>query len=334
MDRLVSVVVVTYNQRALIARCLDAILAQQCSWPYEVIVGDDGSTDGTTDICRRYARRYPDRVRLVAHESNQGLLRNYYHCVRLARGTYLTDCGGDDEWMPGRLQLLLDTAEAHPDVALVLTTKTSRHEGTGRLTTVASPWPEGVVDGDEMTYRVMCATAAAPGNIAMMRMSAVHEAMRRWPQFFGERCYMLEDLQIVACLGRLGKVYNLPRPTYYYTLGVDNVSTGGGSRKRFRFETSLLRLTLDLITDLPLSRQRLLPLLQYRVLVLLMHAFRLRDAALRQQALAMAKAERIPLITPRLRLVRAATACQPLWIAALAMRRVVVAAKHILSRMG
>lgn len=60
----VSVIVLTYNQEKLIGRTLDSIIAQECDFPFEIIVGEDCSTDGTLTVCREYEARYPGIIRL------------------------------------------------------------------------------------------------------------------------------------------------------------------------------------------------------------------------------------------------------------------------------
>jgi glycosyltransferase involved in cell wall biosynthesis len=74
----ISVIVCTYNQEATIARALDAILAQQCTVPYEVIIGEDASTDNTRKICQEYAKKYPDIIRIMPEAPNKGIVDNYY----------------------------------------------------------------------------------------------------------------------------------------------------------------------------------------------------------------------------------------------------------------
>ena len=63
----------TYNQVKYVRKALDGILMQKVSFSYEVIIGDDHSTDGTQDILKEYARKYPDIFRLVLREKNIGI---------------------------------------------------------------------------------------------------------------------------------------------------------------------------------------------------------------------------------------------------------------------
>ena len=98
MENLISVVVCTYNQEDTIARTLDSILMQQCHVPYEIIIGEDCSTDHTRDICKSYAEKHPNVIRLIANKQNKGVLDNYFDCLLAAQGKYIADCAGDDFW--------------------------------------------------------------------------------------------------------------------------------------------------------------------------------------------------------------------------------------------
>ena len=116
---LVSVRVVTYNQERWIAQCLEGILMQRTSFPFEVVVGEDCSTDGTRAIVADYARRFPERIRALLHDANLGGQMNSYRVRQACRGKYLALVEGDDYWIdPLKLQRQVDFMEAHPEVSL------------------------------------------------------------------------------------------------------------------------------------------------------------------------------------------------------------------------
>ena len=113
---LVSVKVATYNHELFLRQCLDGILAQQTNFPFEVVVGEDGSSDGTRAIAESYARAHPGVVRLVAHDANVGPARNLASIRAACRGSYEAMCEGDDFWIhPLKLQRQVDFLEMHPD---------------------------------------------------------------------------------------------------------------------------------------------------------------------------------------------------------------------------
>jgi glycosyltransferase involved in cell wall biosynthesis len=116
---LVSVKVAAFNQERYIAAALAGILAQRTTFPFEVIVGEDGSTDGTPAIVARYAETHPGIVRVLPAEGNLGPMRNIARIRAVCRGDYEAICEGDDIWIdPGKLQRQVEFLEAHPDCML------------------------------------------------------------------------------------------------------------------------------------------------------------------------------------------------------------------------
>lgn len=105
---LVSIVCDTYNHAPYIRRALDSFLSQETDFPFEIIVHDDASTDGTADIIRAYEAERPDLFRCVYRTENvyskdPKILEHYV--FPLARGQYIAICEGDDYWTsPHKLQ--------------------------------------------------------------------------------------------------------------------------------------------------------------------------------------------------------------------------------------
>ncbi len=115
----VSVCIVTYNQRDYIAECLESVVTQKTNFPFEVIVGDDASTDGTADIVRDYAARYPHLIRPLLHETNLGPFENYRVVHRAARGEYVAHLDGDDAMLPEKLAKQTAFLDRNPESAAV-----------------------------------------------------------------------------------------------------------------------------------------------------------------------------------------------------------------------
>jgi glycosyltransferase involved in cell wall biosynthesis len=114
---LVSAIVPLYNSERFLAQALDSALAQTFK-DLEVIVVDDGSTDGGPALADRYAERHPGVVRVI-HQANQGLCNARNAALAVARGEYLALLDADDVWLPHHLADCIAEFERHPDVALV-----------------------------------------------------------------------------------------------------------------------------------------------------------------------------------------------------------------------
>lgn len=113
----VSVCVVTYNQEKFIRQCLQSLVDQQTSFQFEVIVGDDGSKDGTRAIVQEFAERYPLLVRAIMQPKNLGPSKNYLAVHEAARGEYVAQMDGDDYALPGKLQAQVDCLDSNPAVS-------------------------------------------------------------------------------------------------------------------------------------------------------------------------------------------------------------------------
>jgi glycosyltransferase involved in cell wall biosynthesis len=127
---LVSVCVVTYNQVEYVQHCLQTILDQKTEFDFELIVGDDCSTDGTREIVREIARRYPDKIIPILHRENVGATQNYLAVHNMAQGKYIAHCDGDDYWLPGKLQYQFSLLESDEGLAFVAETE---HKINGQL---------------------------------------------------------------------------------------------------------------------------------------------------------------------------------------------------------
>lgn len=115
----VSICVVTFNQKNYLRECLDGLVAQKVDFDFEIIVGDDASTDGTTDLVKDYAKRYPHLIVPVLHEKNIGPTKNYISVHSKARGEYVCHMDGDDVAYPGKLQAQADFLNRNEKCVLV-----------------------------------------------------------------------------------------------------------------------------------------------------------------------------------------------------------------------
>lgn len=128
---LVSICCLTYNHRPFIEKCLDGFLMQKTTFPVEILIHDDCSTDGTTEIVKEYAAKYPDLIFPIYEEVNQyqnghaGDI-DFFNYKR-ARGKYIAYCEGDDYWTdPLKLQKQVDFMEANPEYSVCFHTFRNR----------------------------------------------------------------------------------------------------------------------------------------------------------------------------------------------------------------
>jgi glycosyltransferase involved in cell wall biosynthesis len=112
----VSVFLATYNHEPFIEQAVRSVLMQRVNFDYEVLVGEDASTDGTARVLKRLQAEYPGRVRALLRPRNLGMCRNFIETYQACRGEYIAYLDGDDYWTcPDKLQKQVDYLEEHRD---------------------------------------------------------------------------------------------------------------------------------------------------------------------------------------------------------------------------
>ena len=115
---LVSICCAAYNQAEYIRATLEGFVMQKTDFPFEIVIHDDASTDGTADIIREYEKKYPELIKPEYEVSNQFGTGKVYNIPR-AKGTYIAMCEGDDYWTDSlKLQMQVDYMEKHSDCSL------------------------------------------------------------------------------------------------------------------------------------------------------------------------------------------------------------------------
>jgi len=114
----ISIAMCTYNGVAHLPEQLDSLLGQH-RLPDEIVIHDDGSSDGTWELLERYAASHPELIRIHRNATNQGFSKNFVGCIAAARGDVILPCDQDDIWLPQKLGAFEQAFLREPDVGLV-----------------------------------------------------------------------------------------------------------------------------------------------------------------------------------------------------------------------
>lgn len=228
---LVSICSITYNHAPYIRQCLDGMLMQQTNFAFEIIINDDCSTDGTTEIIREYAEKYPEIIKPIFHDENQYQkgLRGFFHrfVFPKAQGKYIALCEGDDYWTdPLKLQKQVDFLESHPNYSMCYTNIICYNQKQNTYHDWILSESETIKTDDLIRYnRVHTLTT-------LVRKSLLTEY-----QSFANRLppFPLGDYQIWLWMSLKNPIYHFKEKTGVYRILEQSASHSNNPLKQYRF---------------------------------------------------------------------------------------------------
>lgn len=117
---LLSVCLITYNHANYIRDAIEGVLMQKVKFPWELIIADDYSTDGTREIVQEYKKSHNDFIKIILQEKNVGGAQNWIDLITTPKSKYIAYFEGDDYWTdPYKLQKQVDYLENNPDYGLI-----------------------------------------------------------------------------------------------------------------------------------------------------------------------------------------------------------------------
>jgi glycosyltransferase involved in cell wall biosynthesis len=115
----ISACLITFNHENFIRECLEGAISQIGDFDYEIIIGDDCSSDNTKQICLEYSTKYPNLIKYTKRNNNLGMIGNWIATISECSANYIALCEGDDYWTdPYKLKKQVDFLEANPDYVL------------------------------------------------------------------------------------------------------------------------------------------------------------------------------------------------------------------------
>jgi glycosyltransferase involved in cell wall biosynthesis len=236
-----SVAMVTYNHAGYIRQAIESVLSQKTSFPFELVIGEDCSTDGTREIVLEYQRLFPQQVRVITSEQNVGGIENLRRIERQCRGRYIAYCEGDDYWhLSEKLERQVSFLEAHPEYILVHTNFRVFYQDSGRLD------PQGIRGSngsdDIGAYdELISGTRWVHTLTACTRRSVLSEISETCDEIHNPR-FLMGDLQRWLELARRGRVKYLPMISATRHNLLESASQSKSPVRMLRFELSIKEL--------------------------------------------------------------------------------------------
>ena len=246
---LVSVCMITYNHGPFVAEAIRGVLGQQTNFPFELIIGEDCSTDNTRNVVLEYRDRHPDIVKVITSEQNVGMNANAARVKAACKGKYLAFCEGDDYWHdPKKLQVQVEYLESHPECALVLADCDVLVNDSGRK---IEGFNSRRGHGERLELRLDDDFFYGKGPkyftcTAVVRRDLCQALIERDPYLHASATFLMGDVQLWAEIALLSQVVYMPESLATYRVVAESASNSRDKMKRLRFNRSCNEMILYL----------------------------------------------------------------------------------------
>lgn len=212
MDYKLSVIFITYNHAQYVEKALMSVINQKTDFPFEVVVGDDCSTDGTQDILKRIASGHPE-VKLNLRSENTGgrPTLNVYETTKKCTGQYLAYLEGDDFWTDDhKLQKQVDFLEDHPEYTACTHSMKMVDEKDEEITDPETLSIGSLYDwSGDFTYEDYCYSGKWPGHYASVVSRNIYKARKYDYTILYRASDFTDDALINLFLLMEGKIYRM-----------------------------------------------------------------------------------------------------------------------------
>lgn len=209
----VSINCITYNHEKYIRKAIESFLMQKTSFEYEIIIGEDCSSDGTKGIIMEYVEKYPEKIRIITSDNNVGARENARRIFHASNGKYIAVCEGDDYWIdPYKLQKQFDYMENNLECGLVFSNVKYLNDKTKKIKI------NKVLE--EKKFYLEDVILNGGGFIPTCTIMYRKYLMNKPPRFYKEASIGDYPLQIICSL--YGHVYCLRDFTAIYRVDVNN----------------------------------------------------------------------------------------------------------------
>lgn len=230
----VSVLMLAYNQERYIGKAIRSVMRQETDFPFELIIGNDASTDQTGVICAEWQDRYPGSIILENRPKNVGLQQNFIQTYARCRGKYIAICEGDDFWTDKRkLQLQTDFLEAHPDYSTCFHRVINYYEdrGTKSLSNGGQKRDTDILDLARSNYI---------SNVSALFRRGLFGELPEWFAHVSTYDYAIHLLN-----AQFGKIHYMSRPMAVYRQHGNAIWSEAGTDRKLDIALVIRELLMD-----------------------------------------------------------------------------------------
>lgn len=242
----VSVCITTFNLEKYLSKTLESVLSQKTNFDFEILIGDDASSDSTPKILKEYEAKYPNKIKLVFHKKNIGVNRNDYSLISMAQGEYIAWCDGDDYWIDdNKLQEQADILDKNPEYSGVHSWWRDYIEEENRYRDNKQTQFDWEVQklGKKYAENILLRRSSGTRFSSLMfRSEILKEFFKKYGEEYLRVPHKQNDLAYFCILGVWGPLYLQQKITTVYRKRKESLSMTESEAKRINYYYSLVHL--------------------------------------------------------------------------------------------
>ncbi len=258
---LVSVKMLTYNHESFIKKAIEGVLKQKTSFHFNLVIGEDCSTDKTKEIVLQYAEKYPDKIKVVTSKSNVGITKNSQRTHEACEGKYMAYCEGDDWWIDDhKLEKQVKLLEENPEYGMVHTDAHFRNTQTGELKTnylksnFNTNHYQSFISFQDQYEKLLTKKTEVITATVIARKDLVDKARKENPLSFSNR-FVAKDAPTWLEISRLSKIHFLPEATAIRNELPESASRSNNKERFYDYIFSLVDSKIHYINKYPISEK-------------------------------------------------------------------------------
>ncbi len=241
----VSVIITSYNQKAYLVEAIDSVLAQTIE-SHEIIVADDRSSDGSAEMIKEYAARYPGLIKGIYQARNVGISENRNAALRAATGNHVAILDGDDRFLPNNLERQLEALNTHPDACCAYS-NLYFIDGSGTRTRIRDVTLQP--SGDILSY-------VAAGQMGLLRSMLIPYDLIEEAGFLDPRFPKHDGFILTLHLAQMARFAYILEPVAEYRVHEEGDSKSFSARERLGYLEDVYSEVMRLTQHLPPTELR------------------------------------------------------------------------------
>jgi glycosyltransferase involved in cell wall biosynthesis len=251
---LVSVKMMTYNHEPYITQAIEGVLQQKTSFPIELVIGEDCSTDRTREIILNFQKKFRSVIRVITSEKNVGARNNSERTRKACRGKYVAFCEGDDYWQDRhKLKKQVDHLEGHPECGLVYSSYDVYHckqNKTIRDFIRYRKW--NIIENPKLSDYFGNIRPIGGNRVGILtctvivRKNLYDQIVESDPYLYNDEHFLMGDIQLWAEFINLASVHYIPESMSTYRVTEESATRSKDMEKVARFKVSVPEIMIYL----------------------------------------------------------------------------------------